>query len=386
MKIIDRLNHKEKKAIEELQVRMKGTLPPNLCDDASLYYRFLKARDFDLDKAEKMLLKHISWRKAYQVDTLLDDFKPREFFKYVEPTLLGYGKEGEMILHCATGKLEIADTLKCVKMNEYLKTWIWYTEKNLKLLKEQSQKTGKDCTQITFIFDLDQLTLSNVSDKSNADLWLRLTHLFQDNYPERLKSVYVINAPSYYVLIYSILKAAMSTAMTRKIHVFSQTGYQDKLLELIDADHLPKFLGGNRTDPDGNPLCTSYVSHGGKIPSIYYLSEEDRYFKDRSRVKKVVIPKKGREEISIDVTENGSLIQWEFLVKNKDVGFGITLQISEQNAIDVLPVERFSTPDGTETGSYKCLTAGKYNIIFENFHSWLNSREVEYCVTVTKPQ
>lgn len=36
--------------------------------------------------------------------------------------------------------------------------------------------------------------------------------------------------------------------------------YKEDLLEVIGADVLPAFLGGNRTDPDGNPMCHTIVS------------------------------------------------------------------------------------------------------------------------------
>ncbi len=36
--------------------------------------------------------------------------------------------------------------------------------------------------------------------------------------------------------------------------------YQNVLLEYIDASNLPMFLGGDITDPDGNPRCATKVS------------------------------------------------------------------------------------------------------------------------------
>ncbi|GBO22855.1 hypothetical protein AVEN_176251-1 [Araneus ventricosus] len=37
-------------------------------------------------------------------------------------------------------------------------------------------------------------------------------------------------------------------------------GWKETLLEDIDPDDLPAYLGGNRRDPDGNPLCETFVS------------------------------------------------------------------------------------------------------------------------------
>lgn len=38
--------------------------------------RFLRARDFHLDKARDMLCQSLSWRKQHQVDLLLQTWRP----------------------------------------------------------------------------------------------------------------------------------------------------------------------------------------------------------------------------------------------------------------------------------------------------------------------
>lgn len=37
-------------------------------------------------------------------------------------------------------------------------------------------------------------------------------------------------------------------------------GWKEELLKIVDADQLPAFLGGNKTDPDGDPLCKTIVN------------------------------------------------------------------------------------------------------------------------------
>uniref|UniRef100_A0A663EY71 CRAL/TRIO N-terminal domain-containing protein n=1 Tax=Aquila chrysaetos chrysaetos TaxID=223781 RepID=A0A663EY71_AQUCH len=38
--------------------------------------RFLRARDFNIDKAREMLCQSLSWRKQYQVDYILQSWRP----------------------------------------------------------------------------------------------------------------------------------------------------------------------------------------------------------------------------------------------------------------------------------------------------------------------
>lgn len=47
--------------------------------------RFLRARDYSIDKATKMWLDHLAWRQEHHVDTILDDFhfhEAKQFLQY----------------------------------------------------------------------------------------------------------------------------------------------------------------------------------------------------------------------------------------------------------------------------------------------------------------
>ncbi|GBN02703.1 hypothetical protein AVEN_260572-1, partial [Araneus ventricosus] len=47
-------------------------------------------------------------------------------------------------------------------------------------------------------------------------------------------------------------------------------GWKETLLKEINSDDLPAYLGGNRTDPEGNPLCESF----NLWPTLSYTQEE----------------------------------------------------------------------------------------------------------------
>lgn len=110
--------------------------------------------------------------------------------------------------------------------------------------------------------------------------------------------------------------------------------------------------------------CILQVNHCDKIPPELYLSNEERYFKDKSDVRKIVVLNSEKKEIYVEVSEVGSILQWEFIVKSKDIGFGLSLQVPKQSTQDVIiPVEKYSTPDGLEKGFYKAQSAGKCKYI-----------------------
>ncbi len=51
--------------------------------------KFLRARDLDLDKAERMMRRALEWRAEYGTDSLLDDFAPDDWLiQYAAPPQL----------------------------------------------------------------------------------------------------------------------------------------------------------------------------------------------------------------------------------------------------------------------------------------------------------
>jgi len=65
----------------------------------------------------------------------------------------------------------------------------------------------------------------------------------QDYFPETMGQLAIVNAPSSFTLIWSMVKPWLSKETAEKIDVFG-SDYKDRLLKLIDADCLPSTLGG----------------------------------------------------------------------------------------------------------------------------------------------
>ncbi|KAG8180405.1 hypothetical protein JTE90_022754 [Oedothorax gibbosus] len=77
----DTITKNEKETIETLKRLTIKDCTPKMLEDETLFYRFLKARDFNLKDAEEMLRNHINWRKEYQIDTIIKDYKASEVNK-----------------------------------------------------------------------------------------------------------------------------------------------------------------------------------------------------------------------------------------------------------------------------------------------------------------
>lgn len=58
--------------------------------------RFLRARDFNIEKAREMLSQSLNWRKKYQVDKILSEYESVEVIKDYFPGGWHYNDKGKL--------------------------------------------------------------------------------------------------------------------------------------------------------------------------------------------------------------------------------------------------------------------------------------------------
>ncbi|GFY46096.1 SEC14-like protein 4 [Trichonephila inaurata madagascariensis] len=248
-----------------------------------------------------------------------------------------------------------------------------------------SSLLGKPITQITYIHNFGDLTFAKATNKKAIEMLLLGIHLFQDNYPERTKIALQINTSIYYNMMFPILKKIVASELLNKVHALGTEGWEESLLKHIDADQLPAFLGGNRTDPDGNPLCYSFVVHPRDVPEYYYLKKSEKKLSSSPGVKKLTITRFSKVELTFEVTEPNSFLVWEFETKYRDIAFAVYFQensLKQSKPVEILPKQRLDTYYEPETGIYKCIKAGTYIVVFDNSYSWIHSKEIYYKISI----
>ncbi|GFS67835.1 SEC14-like protein 2 [Nephila pilipes] len=380
----------ENKVIEQLKKRTINDLTPKLLEDESLFYRFCKARDFVLEDAEAMLRKHLVWRKELRIDTILTEHKPLEVFNYAATSFIGFDKEGLLVRYFDFGNADFKGLFNSAKKNDVLLFSIVTFEQDIELMKEHSKKLGKPITQAIHIINFENLTFSQATNKKALEVGMLYMKTFQDNYPERVKFLYHINASYYYTLTMAVVRTVIASPVFQKIKVFGSEGWKEDFLELIDADVLPAFLGGNRTDPDGDPMCRSFICHGGKIPEKYYLSNYEKKLSKAEGVEKFTVTRFSKQERKFEIKHIGSDLEWEFETKNKDIGFALYFKDKESSkeskGIELVPKQRIDTCYEPEKGLFKCQKVGTYTLVFDNSYSWIHSKEVYFRARIKIPK
>ncbi|KAG8189378.1 hypothetical protein JTE90_021881 [Oedothorax gibbosus] len=317
----------EKKAVEELRRRFVNELKQEYLKDDNMFLRFLRARDYNLNKAEDMLRNHLQWREKLDIDNI-DTYSPPEVTKYFPLSLVCFSKDGNPVRYISFGTMDAKGLLKSTPKKDSLKAVVQQLEFDIKRMKQNNKLTGQNVDQWIYIFDFENYSFAKATHKPN--------------------------------------------------------GWKDELLDMVAAGDLPKFLGGTKTDKNGDPRCPSFVNMGGVVPQSYYSRSNARRLRNQPDVTKLHVPRMSKVEVSLDVEEPGSCIEWEFETENRDIGFGLYYQCDESlksKPKELIPSQRVDAHMNCETGLYQCGKPGTYILLFDNSYSWLQQKEI-FCRAV----
>jgi hypothetical protein len=236
---------------------LRQALPPGVCDpppDAYTLLRFSRARGGIPAAAAAMYVAAAEWRAQSDVATLPQRFAFPEHELVQSAWAHGYHKTDKQ------GRPVYIDRIGCADLDTLFKvtTAERIAEEHLYewelLLNERfpacSRAAGRPVRQTMTIVDLAGLSLGRFN--TARPVVLALTRLDQDYYPEFLGDLILVNAPWVFTAVWAVVAPLLGQRTQRKVQVFGDTGYQQRLLDLIHAADLPTFLGG---DDDGICPC-----------------------------------------------------------------------------------------------------------------------------------
>jgi len=254
---LNNLNDTQQQTLNNFKNRL---VTENLGINFSIYnnpylLRFLRARKFDLNKTWEMFINFLKWRREFGTDEIGS-------FNFPEVLLVknyyphGYHKTdkfGRPIYIEIIGEANIKELFTITTEERMLKYYVKEYEKSMKFRYAAcSNMTGTFIEQSVTILDMKGEAMKFMFGKTRE--FVQIASKFaQDYYPEMLARMFIVNTPFTFKALWSIVKAFLDEKTTRKISL-EGSNYQAKLLELIDAENLPKILGGS---------CTCSFAEGG---------------------------------------------------------------------------------------------------------------------------
>ncbi|XP_078194275.1 SEC14-like protein 4 isoform X5 [Callithrix jacchus] len=267
------LSPQQQEALSRFRENLQDLLPrvPN-ADDYFLL-RWLRARDFDLQKSEDMIRRHMAFRKQQDLDNILSWQPPEVIRLYDSGGLCGYDYEGCPVYFHIIGSLDPKGLLLSASKQDLIQKRIKVCELLLHECELQTQKQlGSKIETALMVFDMEGLGLKHLW-KPAVEVYQQFFSILEANYPETLKNLIVIRAPKLFPVAFNLVKSFMSEETRRKIVILGDN-WKQELTKFISPDQLPVEFGGTMTDPDGNPKCLTKISYGGEVPKSYYLCNQ----------------------------------------------------------------------------------------------------------------
>ncbi|KAF3453291.1 hypothetical protein FNV43_RR03731 [Rhamnella rubrinervis] len=223
--------------------------------------RFLKARDWNVSKAHKMLVDCLQWRIQSEIDNILmKPIIPIDLYRAVRDSQLlglsGYSKEGLPVIAVGVG----LSTFDKASVNYYVQSHIQMNEyRDRVVLPSATQKHGRYIGTCIKILDMTGLKLSALNQ---IKLMTVISTIDDLNYPEKTETYYIVNAPYIFSACWKVVKPLLQERTRKKIQVLRGCG-RDELLKVMDYASLPHFCrkeGSGSSRHYGNGLAHNCFS------------------------------------------------------------------------------------------------------------------------------
>lgn len=384
MSSIKSLADNERFALMKFRRSVAGVLEAH--HDDQFLLRWLRARKWDPVAAEKMLRESLEWRKQWDVDRIGEWKTPQILKDHLPHGQCGEDKDGAPVIVVPFAGLDLYGILHVVSRRDMIKATVQILEYYMNLCQEQSKKHGPAAGQVIVLFDMQDFNLRPYMWRPAGEVVITLIQMYEANYPEILKTCFIVNAPKVFALGFSIAKKFMNEYTISKIQIYK--GDPDRwipeILKVVSKDQLPVHFGGTLTDPDGDERLTTKICQGGKISKDLYSKNLDKD-KINEDFTTAIVKKGGKFKIDMIPDKIGSILSWEFRSEDHDIKFGIIKKNNSGEKIEIIPIHRVAAHQIDEVGVLTCEEPATYSVVFDNSYSLLRNKKIHYNVRIEEP-
>jgi len=320
--------------------------------------RWLIARQWNLENASKMYLESMKWRKENNIDQIRKTF-PTEYAKELEPYLKYYSGgifttiDGWPLMIERSGLMDPLSVLKNTGPDFILKLSIWRSEVMEKIRRKREKETGMSAG-ILILIDMQGVGWNHMSSQV-IDSFKENATLSANNYPEALRKTIVINAPSFFTMLWNSVSGWLDKRTRDKTSIYGSE-YLKHVLEVVSIDELPSSFGGNGPALTPGGVYQPYEKHSDSIT--------------------IDIPAGKLYQKDIEIQKESKL-EWNFKSKHKEIGFAV-YKIEGKEKKELFPMTRLVSNSGTLD-----VEPGQYAIVWDNHFSWTKKKTIDYHIVIS---
>uniref|UniRef100_G3PJF3 SEC14-like lipid binding 1 n=1 Tax=Gasterosteus aculeatus aculeatus TaxID=481459 RepID=G3PJF3_GASAC len=292
-----------------LQETHKGKIPKD-----QHVLRFLRARDFNLDKAREFLCQSLTWRKQHQVDFLLDTWqRPQLLQDHYTGGWHHHDRDGRPLYILRLGQMDTKGLVRASGEEGLLRQVLSINEEGLRQCEENTRVFGRPISCWTCLVDLEGLNMRHLW-RPGVKALLRIIEVVEANYPETLGRLLILRAPRVFPVLWTLVSPLIDENTRKKFLVYAGNDYQGPggLVDYIDKEIIPDFLGGD---------CMCDIPEGGLVPKSLYRTAEELESEENRLLTDSIYKSLFIKSMLIEINEASSVITWDFDVSKGDVIF-----------------------------------------------------------------
>lgn len=210
--------------------------------------KFLRARDFDVDLALKLLLNYQRWR----VDSpdISSCLSPQSVLGLLQEDYHGVLPErdhsGSRVLIYRIGQWNPKDWSAFQVFRVSLMT------SEVIAMETQTQRRG-----VKVIFDLQGWCLGHALQVTPS-LARKISSVLSDSFPLKVRGIHLLNVPFFFRPVFSMIRPFLPEKIRQRIHMHG-ANYVDSLADFFSAPVLPPEYGGE--GPSIQEACQDWTNH-----------------------------------------------------------------------------------------------------------------------------
>lgn len=240
-----------------------GKKTRSITNENTIPFRFIRAEKGDINAAKTRWAETCEWRKELGMDEILS--KPHPKMELIKANYPHYfhlrGKKNECCYYERPAQINLSELRKQgVVLEELLRHYALCCEYMWSEI--EPTEDGKSI----YVIDLDGIGLRDfVGDV--VDFVKKASSFTAAHYPERSGSIYIINVPSWFSVIWNAVKHMVDDVTKKKITImrYGQEAITKALMERINIENIPPEYGGESMPLGQSPEEVQFKKHFEKM-------------------------------------------------------------------------------------------------------------------------
>lgn len=242
------INAEQKAILDKFRETMSSRLYKDYMKEDVYLLRWLRAREFDVKAAEKLLDENLRWRRDNKIDTIQEE-DWSDFTKDYPYSVDGFDKDGRPVGTVSIGDWNIrraSVTGKLPRLQRYMDKMM--DEISMKVLRLRSD--GKNVTRWVLLTNVEGFNVVQHACPACTSLWVNFLRSYESHFPSTAHTIIAINSPETFNLLLRLLKPSIpaSSRETVKILGTNKQQWMSYLDERISPDQRTKEYGGTKKD------------------------------------------------------------------------------------------------------------------------------------------